>query len=88
MSPGIVLLWDFSNLSVLKLSGANFKSFFKVLPFDKPSGLREFRVRVWDYYSQAESWVDEYLVPCIKAIVRLEVLEIRCTHPHKLLPAL
>jgi hypothetical protein len=88
MSPGIVLLWDFSNLSVLKLLGVNLKSFFKVLPFEKLSGLREFRVKVWDYHTQAESWVDEYLVPCIKAIVRLEVLEIRCAHPHKLLPAL
>jgi hypothetical protein len=88
MSPGIVLLWDFSNLSVLKLSGVNLKSFFKVLPFEKLSGLREFRVRVWDYHTQADSWVDEYLVPCIEAIVRLEVLEIRCAHPHKLLPAL
>jgi hypothetical protein len=88
MSPSIVLLWDFSNLFVLKLSGVNLKSFFKVLPFEKLSGLREFRVGVWDYYTQAESWVDEYLVSCIKAIVRLEVLEIRCAHPHKLLPAL
>jgi hypothetical protein len=55
MSPGIVLLWDFSNLSVLKLSGVNLKSFFKVLPFEKLSGSREFRLWVWDYYTQAES---------------------------------
>jgi hypothetical protein len=87
MSPGIVLLWDFSNLSVLKLSGVNLKSFFKVLPFEKLSDLREFRLWVWDYYTQAESWVDEFLVPCIEVIVRLEVLDIRCAHPHELLPA-
>lgn len=43
-------------------------------------------VRVRDY--QPESWVDEYLAPCINAIVRLEVVDIRCPHPHKLLPAL
>jgi len=81
-------LWDFSNLSVLTLSGVNLKIFFKALPFEKLAGLREFRVRIWDYYHRSDSWVDEFLGPCIEAIVWLEVLNIKCTHPHRLLPAL
>jgi hypothetical protein len=80
--------WDFLNLSILKLLEANLQGFFTDLPFEKLSGLRELRVRLWGISPQAESSVDEYLVPFIEAIVRLEVLEIKCAHSHKLLPAL
>lgn len=88
MAPNTFLPWDFSKLSALNLSGVNLKSFFRYLPFEELSGLRELRVRVWDYFAPADSWVEEYLAPCIRAITRLEVLDIRCAHPHKLLPAL
>jgi hypothetical protein len=83
--------WDFSNLSVLNLFEVHLESFFTVLPFEKLSGLRELRVELWGISHptpRAVSWVDKYLVPCIKAIVRLEVLDIKCARPHKLLPAL
>jgi hypothetical protein len=86
--PARAIHWDFWNLSVLNLFEANLKPFFTNLPFEKLSGLRELRVRVWDFFPEAESWVDEYLVPCIEAIGRPEVLEIKCAHPHKLLQAL
>jgi len=88
MSPCKAVQWALSNLSVLKLFEVNLESFFTDIPFEKLSGLRELRVRIRDIFPQAEPWVDIYLVPCIEAIVRLEVLEIKCTHPHKLLPAL
>ncbi|PMD28585.1 hypothetical protein NA56DRAFT_742708 [Hyaloscypha hepaticicola] len=91
MIDGGLINWDFSNLSVLNLFEVNLESFFAVLPFEKLSGLRELRVELWGISPptpRAVSWVDEYLVPCIKAIVRLEVLDIKCAHPHKLLPAL
>lgn len=88
MHPYGVLLWDFSNLSVLKLEGINLKGFFKIVPFENLAGLRELTVRLWNFHFQGDKWVDEYLVPCIEAIVRLEVLDVRCAHPHRLLPAL
>lgn len=88
MIPCKVSHWDFSNLSVLKLFDVNLKAFLTSLPFEKLSGLRELRVRLPDMSPEAESWADEYLVPCIEAILRLEILEIKCAHPHMLLPAL
>jgi hypothetical protein len=88
MSPCRAVQWAFSNLSILKLFEVNLEGFFTDIPFEKLSGLRELRVRVRDIFPQAEPWVDIYLVPGIEAIVRLEVLEIKCAHSHKLLPAL
>ncbi len=87
----VVRMWDFSNISVLKLWYIDLDAFVASVPLEQLSMLKKFEFlskdRLTNPYPSSPAKSVEHLISIISKIERLEELVVECYHPHQLLPS-